>query len=910
MVVYKLVISFVLSFFCLALVGCGGGGDSAPLVSGTTTDRTSFNISGTIQIPIGSIADQDVMQRTVVLIPSNNAASNAQSISNPSITGGYASPFSGTYTDARYSYDADPVDVFSVTLLENQVVSLTAFPADSGSATALKTTLTVRKSNGELVTPSISNAEAKSIRVTEKGDYFIEVQADEGPVLYLLTVSQGVLGADHSLSMAYDFVPGEVIVKLKQSPSTKASALSSFDEFQLNEKVKHQLEKIEGLTGLSGSAQYGMKMSIDLSVPQASKRLLSSNIQDWPEKQQAKWKTLEYIETLKARDDIEWAEPNYIRKALASSSSAPELNPLYRSQWHYSLIDVPTAWEHSKGTGVIVAVVDTGIASQHADLKANILSSGYDFVSQVSIAGDGDGIDSNPEDEGGSFHGSHVAGTVAAVNNTTGGVGVAYEADIMPLRALGVDGSGNDADIAQAILYAAKLANNSNTTPAKKADVINLSLGGPGFSNALKSAVDAAYREGLILVAAAGNENSSTAFYPAAFSNVVSVSAVGQTKDRAPYSNFGSTIDVAAPGGDMSQDANGDGNVDGVLSTINASAYAWFQGTSMAAPHVAGVAALMKSVPKSNVTAASFLEMLEKGDLTDDIGPSGKDNEYGHGLINASKAVEIAGADVPAFLSINPQSISFDGINTTTSMTLKQGGSGATISVDPVTDFDNNTLLDATWLNVTEQSVDSNKLGRYLVTVDRSGLEVGSTHSGTIRVNYTKDGVPQPVETVSVLMTVPDPSQIATVGELFVGLIERSKQEAAENELDQGQESVLIEIFAFKAAEAQSGYYTYSFDDVPPGDYFVFASTNMDHDGLVSDVGEAQGDYPVVGNASIITVERDDISGLDFTVGYQNVVDGQSVENTQTKEIIRQIPAAFLNQKESSNGLNTIQKQH
>jgi len=143
-------------------------------------------------------------------------------------------------------------------------------------------------------------------------------------------------------------------------------------------------------------------------------------------------------------------------------------------------------------------------------------------------------------------------------------------------------------------------------------------------------------------------------------------------------------------------------------------------------------------------------------------------------------------------------------------------------------------------------------------------------------------------------MTVPDPSKVATVGTLFVGLIERSVQEAAEDAVNQEEDDVLIEIFDFQTAVENQGTYTYSFNDIPIGDYYVFASTNMDQDGIVSDYGEAQGDYPVVGAPTLITVSDADITGLNFTVNYLNFVEGQSTELNAKPEIIRMIPDEFL----------------
>jgi len=885
--------------FSVILSACGGGGSSSgtpdtianplPEEPEVVPAPTVFNVSGTIQIPTGSLADDDSMESGEVLLVSNNSIGTAQVIINPSATGGYVSSGFGFYQDNRFFFDADPADFYSVSLLKDQVISLVSFPAESSSlASPQNVTMAVYDSVGTLLNSTTSTPDSKSMTITASGDYFIEVRADQGPTLYLLTVSQEVTTTNQTLLMAADFVPGEVLVKLKEPDTESLSSKSTLTYSQANDRAKGQLALIDGLSHIGGSSKHGMRMQIDLSVPRSVMAQSLVNVQTWPDEIQQKWETLTYIESLKARDDVEWAEPNYVRKAFLTPT-----DPDYSKQWHYSQINLPEAWEVAKGDGITVAVIDTGIASLHTDLAANI-SGGYDFVSNISIAGDGDGYDPNPEDVGGNFHGSHVAGTVAAVEgNAAGGVGVAFNAKVMPLRVLGIDGSGNDADIAQAILYAAKLANGSGSLPNQAADIINLSLGGAGFSNSLESAVNAAEAEGVIIIAAAGNENSSSLFYPAAFTNVISVSAVGQDKELAPYSNFGSTISVSAPGGNMLQNIDGDPFVDGIYSTINASDYAWFEGTSMAAPHVAGVAALMKSVD-GGLNASTFKSKLELGQLTDDLGAAGRDDSFGYGLINASKAMAAAGIPIPAFLSINPPSISFDGLSTSTTISMTKGGSTGTIEITSVSDVDNSNMADATWLTVTEQSVDGNKLGSYLVTIDRTGLPLNSTHLGTITIDYEKNSGAQPSKTISVLMTVPDPSKVATVGTLFVGLIERSVQEAAEDAVNQEEDDVLIEIFDFQTAVENQGTYTYSFNDIPIGDYYVFASTNMDQDGIVSDYGEAQGDYPVVGAPTLITVSDADITGLNFTVNYLNFVEGQSTELNAKPEIIRMIPDEFL----------------
>ncbi|WP_235347451.1 S8 family serine peptidase [Arthrobacter sp. SPG23] len=275
---------------------------------------------------------------------------------------------------------------------------------------------------------------------------------------------------------------------------------------------------------------------------------------------------------------------------------------------------LPGAWTATKGAGVVVAVVDTGITS-HPDLNANILP-GYDMMSDPAYSRDSNGRDANPRDEGdwtaagmcgdgipaspSSWHGTQVAGIIAAItNNGVGLAGVAPEAKILPVRALGPCG-GYLSDITDGIIWAAggSVAGlPSNPTPAR---VINLSLGAAQPCSAtLQYAVDFAYGTGAAVVAAAGNENMpASSSSPANCQNVISVAAVARTGYLAPYSNYGSTVDVAAPGGDMTQTSQ-----DGIAVAFNfgtttpvvSEAYAASEGTSMAAPHASGLAALLMS---------------------------------------------------------------------------------------------------------------------------------------------------------------------------------------------------------------------------------------------------------------------------------------------------------------------------
>jgi serine protease len=282
-------------------------------------------------------------------------------------------------------------------------------------------------------------------------------------------------------------------------------------------------------------------------------------------------------------------------------------------QWHYfdatSGINAPAAWDIATGTGVVVAVLDTGIRP-HIDLDSNIIA-GYDFISDAPTGNDGDARDADPSDPGdwvvagecgtgstasnSSWHGTHVSGTVAAeTNNNQGMAGVAFDAKVQPVRVLGKCG-GYTSDIAEAMIWASGGTITGVPANATPAEVINMSLGGGGSCDPFtQEAINTAVANGTTVVVAAGNDNDDAANYsPASCENVITVGAVGKTGKRASYSNYGPKVDVSAPGGDLAQY---------VWSTLNAGTttpgadnYAGYQGTSMATPHVAGTVALMQS---------------------------------------------------------------------------------------------------------------------------------------------------------------------------------------------------------------------------------------------------------------------------------------------------------------------------
>lgn len=291
--------------------------------------------------------------------------------------------------------------------------------------------------------------------------------------------------------------------------------------------------------------------------------------------------------------EIEYVEPNYIYKA----SYQP--NDTYFSyQYAPNKMEIPSAWDIAQSNSTIkIAIVDTGVQLNHPDL-VNKLLPGYDFVNR----------DTSPED--GNGHGTHVAGIAAAMTNNTRGVaGIAPLASILPVRVLDNNGSGLLSDIANGIIYAVN----------QGAQVINLSLGGAQGATTLQNAIDYAWSRGAVIVAAAGNNGVSTPTYPANYSNVIAVASTDSADRKSSFSNYGRWVEVAAPGSN-------------ILSTYTGSYYAYLDGTSMASPQVAGLAALLAGQGRSNTEIRSIIQ-----NTADPVPGTG--TYWIYGRVNANRAV-------------------------------------------------------------------------------------------------------------------------------------------------------------------------------------------------------------------------------------------------------------------------------
>jgi subtilisin family serine protease len=479
-----------------------------------------------------------------------------------------------------------------------------------------------------------------------------------GAVVLLVSGKPIMAQADESQAIPVD----QIIVKYRDFAN-----LNSVNQAQ----VDNQMQRINEAAGIG--VNYFRPMSGEAHVMRLAEPVSNQE-------------ALAITKRLSELPEVEYAEPDYLAFHLGEPSEMPLLAPddsRYGEQWHYFSpaagqygVNAPTAWDITTGSSdVYVAVLDTGI-TDHADLSGRWIG-GYDMIWDPFVGNDGDGRDPDPRDPGdwvstsecgyfhfarnSSWHGTHVAGTIgAATNNSMGVAGLNWVSKIVPVRVLGKCG-GYTSDIADGIRWAAGLPVTgvpANPYPAK---VLNLSLGGENScGTTYQNAIDAAYGAGSVIVVSAGNDaEDASAYRPGNCNNVITVAATDRDGNLALFgsgngSNFGSVVEISAPGGETYETFS-----DGVLSTLNTGAtipsgdtYAYYQGTSMAAPHIAGVASLMYSVNPSLVPA-DVLSIMQSTVTAFPFGSSCNTSICGSGIVNAAAAVAAVSPPAPELDPIN-----------------------------------------------------------------------------------------------------------------------------------------------------------------------------------------------------------------------------------------------------------------
>lgn len=827
----------------LLLAGCGGGGGGAS--SEPPTRQPTGPLAGQINIEASSRVDQDTMDE--LALSGAQPADSAQTLPVNFILAGYVSGQSGSYGSINgqiFSFRADPEDAYSIPMAPGEEIRLVNLGSRSGKP-ALTLTLFDGAMNPSATTDQ--NTDTVSIQldpnITDQDyrDYRVEVSTSGSvPARYVLVKVASAQSGSLSLHWPnHAFSAEEAIIRLRSSAQSNASSLIAQAAV-----ASRQL----------GDADWLMRMPPQAAMKGAGVRS--------PEAQ-----TLDWIAELRERPEVASVVPNY----QFSTMGTPVNEELYRLQWHYDLINGPVAWQLAPdgALGVRVAVLDSGLFSPsgtsdwHPDLEQNVSDIlARDFVDN----------DNYPEDPGNSvgnsvFHGTHVAGTIGAVvqgtsgsNGTTGpGIGgVAFRSTIVPVRVLGEGGTGSSDDLIAAIRWLTGQSDNS----AARAEVVNLSLGGlpliPQLEDAIAFGVN---QRGMIFVGAAGNSATSQKSYPAASENVLAVSSVDAAGRLASYSNFGSWIDLAAPGGDASRDGNNDGRADVVWSTSAVegsngfeASYTGLQGTSMAAPHVAGVMALLKDQdPNRNYT--SIRGLLEAGELTQ--GSGSRSDQLGFGVLDASKALQAEGA--VTVLSPSPTQVVLG--NETSSeqtVTLEK------IGQDNINSF--SISNSASWFSVTRNDLQDGTIALDFV-LDESALEENVSYRATIRVDYQSDE--NRSLDIPVIAQVLSDEFARTAGTHFVLLVNTTPN-------DQG----FFEAESQLAVDVQNGSYSFRFEaddgvepkrqnEVSPGSYFLVAGTDLDGDGIICQPGEACAEYPVSGLREVITIEAgQSLQEVSMTTGF------------------------------------------
>ncbi|MFH1261827.1 MAG: S8 family serine peptidase [Pseudomonadota bacterium] len=569
-------------------------------------------------------------------------------------------------------------------------------------------------------------------------------------------------------------------------------------------------------------------------------------------------RTMGFVTGLKKRRHLfSRAAHNYIRKASAT------LNP---QQWALSQMKLPAVWnQYGHGSSnVVVAVIDTGVRKNHPNLQGNLLwEDGYDWVNDQMDRDNEPGPDNNPEEpptQNASFHGTHVAGIIAAKQAPSFPVdGIASGVKILPIRVLGEEG-GTDFDIAQAILYAAGLLETTDgKKPGQRADIINLSLGGPGENVVLEDAIARATAAGVVVVVAAGNDGWNQPSYPAAYSQVIAVGALGPKETYASYSNYGGNVDVMAPGGGYSalSDDDGDGIFDGILSSWvrpqnppnDKVDITYMSGTSMASPFVAGLVALMKS-RRSELGLAEIRKAVFENASLDPL--TGCEERCGRGglnvadLLHTAETMPLSGAKIQLAQDwILPASGS-----STAELRLTNSGSGRLELITGEEEPRVHAATSVNWLKVTATQDDRGILLKFNFDKSKLGNDAVAatvdvvTNAAEISISSKENGAPNRSGVLALTVGY-DPSQT-----LDVVLIPTAG----------GDRTPISRVRA--SADGQ-----FHFDPPAAGEYFLFAGRDDNGDGKICSMGDPCGAYPSLASPKRISISGTEmLTGLNFEV--------------------------------------------
>lgn len=793
----------------LTLIGCGSGGPSWPDPEPTVPP----GIQGSVHL-----ADLD-LGRLVEQEPNDG---RAQSYLLPPLSPRTRLEVTGEVgTSAVWFGHVDPVDAFRLGVLSDQAVAvaLTFLPDDPAGGGANDVEVEVFDSDtGALVAGTVDGDQPRTgaFAAARGTVYDVVVTCEAGHAAYVLSFACTDPAGTPPAPAKATALPTPT-ARTSSSVATHGGRDCAGSHLLVRLRTGADGEAVARRFGLLAGRRTGTG-TLRLLFPA---RILEGRL----------GAAMAWCARLLADPDVEWAEPDYVVRSLADPD-----DPDFARQWNLRAVGVQGAWEVTEGdASIVVGVVDSGIV-EHPDFEGQVVA-GYDFISDGTIAGDGGGRDSDPTDVGAgehasglsAWHGTHVAAIVAARSRDGHGLaGVAPGCRVMPLRAIGI-GGGLVSDVSDAILYAAGLlTTRDGRRLSEPLPIVNLSLGLDIDTQELRSACSRASNMGVLLVGSAGNTGQRV-LYPARYPSVLAVAAVDPFLDTTGYSNYGEEVEIAAPGGLGSRDIAGAGWPDAVLSCVlDDTVYpmrpslGYLEGTSQAAPHVAGAAALLLSVDPT--LSAQTLKILLTGSALD-RGIPGRDEAYGWGVLQVHEALRLLLLEGGTPLSTPPRlllastSLAFGGFETRHEVCVMNGGGGRLEFSEPRVATDDG----APWLGaeyVLAPGSGSTEVARVVVTVNRAAIgSEPACYSGTV---FVPDAEGTVLGTLRIVLFV---DQYLLAGARLTAIARTA---------DTGG------VRAFGTVSAAAGY-RYWFPNLAPGAYKVMGGTDLDGDGFICESGDACG---------------------------------------------------------------------